>query len=101
MLSRLAVAWLLPYLSLDETRVRAIHREQLLVCASLHDASLVDDADTISTANRREPMRDQQSRSLPHQPVDGLLHDVLALGVECTARQIGQMIAVINGRTRV
>ena len=50
--------------------------------AALHDAAGVEHDDLVGVAHRGQPVRDDQHRAVPHQPLDGLLHQPLRLGVE-------------------
>ena len=43
---------------------------------------LVHGADAVGGTHGREAVGDEDGGAPAHQPVDGLLHDVLALGVE-------------------
>jgi hypothetical protein len=70
------------HLSLHEIAVHAGLDEQLLVGALLLDAATVDDDDLVRLLDRTQAMGDENHGTTLEITVDGLLDDVLALGVE-------------------
>src|SRR5262245_39561440 len=60
----------------------AIPRKQLVVGAFLNDPAVLDDDDPIGTANRGEPMRDDQGGAVLHQYFESLLHRMFGFGIE-------------------
>ena len=50
--------------------------------AMLCDSALLQDHDAVSVSDGREPVRNRQHGSIPHQAIDGLGHQRLALGIE-------------------
>src|SRR5215472_1869190 len=57
--------------------ILAIPRKQLIVGAFLNDAPVLDDDDPIGSANRGEPMRDDQSGPILHEYLESLLNRTL------------------------
>jgi hypothetical protein len=69
-------------LALHELAVETHSAHQVLVPAALHDPPLVHHLDAVRLDHRREPVRDDDRRAAPHQPLEGLLDERLAPGVE-------------------
>ena len=62
--------------------------EQAVVGALLDDAALIHDQDAVGGADRGEAVGDDEGGAPLHQPVEGLLHLALALGVERRGRLV-------------
>jgi hypothetical protein len=52
------------------------------MAAPLDDAARVEHDDLVGVAYRRQPVGNDEHGTLPHQPLDGLLHEPLGLGIE-------------------
>ena len=63
--------------------VIAVGGEQLVVSTPFHDASFMEHADLIGIADGGETVGDGHGGAGLHQPFKSILHQTLALGVEC------------------
>ena len=61
----------------------AVEGHQLLMGALLYYLAFVHHAYNVGFAYSAEPMRNDQCGAVGHQAVEGLLHQLLALCVEC------------------
>lgn len=61
------------HLPLHQPGVEAALGQQLLVCALLHHAALVEHHDEVRPLHRAQPVRDDEHRVFPQVAVDGLL----------------------------
>ncbi len=62
--------------------------KQFVMRARFNDSPSIQDDDSISVLNSREPVCDHQRRSILHQIGQGQLYDPFRLGVECRCRFI-------------
>src|SRR5688572_18449049 len=69
-------------LPLVELLVRRAGAEQLVVLALTDDSPAVHDNDGVGGQDRAEAMSDDERCAFVHQALDGLLDQVLALGVD-------------------
>src|SRR6185369_8340648 len=60
------------------------------VRAFLDDAAFVHDDDAVRRAHGREAVRDDDRRAVGHQPVERILNQPLALGIERRRRLVEQ-----------
>lgn len=61
------------HLPLHQPGVEAALGQQLLVCALLHHAALVEHHDAVRPLHRAQPVRDDEHRVFPQVAMDGLL----------------------------
>ena len=75
-------------LLLVEPSVEPTLGDELIVGSLLHDLAVLDREDHVGRFDRREPVRDRDRRPVAHQPLERLLDDPLALGVEGGGRLV-------------
>src|SRR5881409_4032790 len=86
-----------------QAAIQPVRGEQVAVRPALHDPPLRQDDDEIGVLDRREPVGNHEHGAMRHQPVDGLLHEALGLGVECAGGLVqdqDQRIAIARALLR-
>ena len=63
-------------------RIKAGICNQFFVISFLDDASILHHIDAVGVADRRKAMRDDQHGAARHQPVEGVLDEAFAFGIE-------------------
>mmetsp|Transcript_20829 Transcript_20829/g.32638 ORF Transcript_20829/g.32638 Transcript_20829/m.32638 type:complete len:291 (-) Transcript_20829:1385-2257(-) len=92
-LSKFALALLLVLktkLPASQPLVHAIHAHQLIMSSPLYNASILDHDDLIRIDDGRQTMGDHNGSTPNHQPVKGLLHQFLILGVQSRGSLVEQ-----------
>ena len=77
-----SVLFFLQLLHVVEPFVVSAEGEQFVVSAAFNDASFVEHAYFVGILDGREPVGDGDGGACLHKPVEGFLHQSLALGVE-------------------
>ena len=74
-----------PFLRLHvvQTLVVAVGGEQFVVCASFHNLSFVQHTYLVSVFDCRQAVGYCHGGACLHESLEGVLHESLALGVEC------------------
>ena len=73
-----------------EPRIEAVAGDQLRMPAGFDELPAIDDADQIGTLNRRQPVRDHQSRAPAHQRPQSCLNLPFRFAVEGRGRLVEQ-----------